>query len=125
MSWHQPIADGWQVIPRFRYYSQDKADFYQPVFDGDSGIDPSTGLFGAKNLASYSSDYRLAGFGTLSGGIKLSKEFTELKPLTQLKFQTGFEYYAHKAEYQLGGNNLGTFADFGYYLVTASFNLKF
>jgi Protein of unknown function (DUF3570) len=125
LSWHQPIADGWQVIPRFRYYSQDKADFYQPVFDGDSGIDPSTGLFGAKNLASYSSDYRLAGFGTLSGGIKLSKEFTELKPLSQLKFQTGFEYYAHKAEYQLGGNNQGTFADFGYYLVTASFNLKF
>jgi hypothetical protein len=114
MSWHQPIADGWQVIPRFRYYSQDKADFYQPYFDNGIG-----------NLAAYSNDYRLAGFGTISGGLKFSKEFIELKPFEQLKFQTGFEYYAHKAEYQLGGNNQGTFANFGYYLVTASFNMKF
>jgi Protein of unknown function (DUF3570) len=123
-SWHQPIADGWQVIPRFRYYSQDKADFYQPVFDGDIVFDSNFNA-SAKNLSAYSSDYRLAGFGTVSGGLKLSKEFTELKPFSQLKFQTGFEYYAHKAEYQLGGNNQGDFADFGYYLITASFNMKF
>jgi Protein of unknown function (DUF3570) len=114
LSWHQPIADGWQVIPRFRYYSQDRADFYQPVFSGTSA-----------DYASYSSDYRLAGFGTISGGLKFSKEINELKPFSQLKFQTGFEYYAHKAEYQLGGNNQGTFANFGYYLITAGFNLKF
>ena len=125
LSWHQPVADGWQIIPRFRYYSQNEAEFYQPVFDGGLIVDPNTGKAIAKNYAFYSSDYRLAGFGILSGGLKLSKEFTELQPLSQLKFQTSFEYYAHKAEYQLGGNNLGTFADFGYYLVTASVNLKF
>lgn len=113
-SWHQPIVDNWQIIPRFRYYSQDKADFYQPVFSGDS-----------TNYAAYSSDYRLAGFGAISGGIKLSKEFTEIKPFSQLKFQTGFEYYDHKAGYQLGGNNGGSFDSFSYTLVTASFNLKF
>jgi len=56
LSWHQPISDGWQVIPRFRYYSQDKADFYQPVFDGDLTADPNTGNSTAKNLAAYSSD---------------------------------------------------------------------
>lgn len=126
LSWHQPIADGWQVIPRFRYYSQDKADFYNPTFDGVVvTTDRNTQDFVLQNAAAYSSDYRLAGFGTFSGGLKFSKEFTELKPLSQLKFQTGFEYYSHKAEYQLGGNNLGTFDNFGYYLVTASFNLKF
>jgi hypothetical protein len=114
LSWHQPIADGWQVIPRFRYYSQDRADFYQPYFSN-----------GINNLAAYSSDYRLASFGTFSGGLKLTKEINELQPFKQLKFQAGFEYYDHKAAYQLGGNNLGTFADFNYYLVTASFNLKF
>jgi|GEM_PF-5009016 len=37
----------------------------------------------------------------------------------------GFEYYDHSAGYQLGGNNSGSFADFSYYLVTASINLKF
>ncbi|MEQ1739853.1 MAG: DUF3570 domain-containing protein [Methyloglobulus sp.] len=123
-SWHQPIADGWQVIPRFRYYSQDKADFYQPVFDGDVGFDSNFNTV-AKNLNAYSSDYRLAGFGTISGGLKLSKEINNLQPFTQLKFQTGFEYYARKAEYQLGGNSQGDFADYGYYLITAGFNLKF
>lgn len=111
-SWYQPIGDGWQLIPRFRYYSQDQADFYRPVFyNADAKY--------------YSSDYRLAGFGALSGGIKLSKEFTGIKHVSQLKFQTGFEYYEHKASYQLDGNSAGNFADFSYFLVTASFNLKF
>ncbi|MDP2901918.1 MAG: DUF3570 domain-containing protein [Methylovulum sp.] len=112
LGWHQPIGNGWQLIPRFRYYSQDRADFYQAV---------------GNNLKAtvYSSDYRLAGFGAISGGIKLAKEITDIKPLGQLKFQAGFEYYDHSAGYQLGGNNVGSFADFSYYLVTASFNLKF
>ncbi|MEQ1527981.1 MAG: DUF3570 domain-containing protein [Methylococcales bacterium] len=114
LSWQQPIAAGWQVIPRFRYYSQDSADFYQPVFAGTS----STHDF-------YSSDYRLAGFGAISGGIKLSKEFNQLKPLNHLKFQTGIEYYDHSASYQLGHTNLGNFTDFSYYLLTASVNLQF
>lgn len=114
LSWHQPIADGWQVIPRFRYYSQDRADFYAPVFSGSH-----------KNYSAYSTDYRLAGFGAISGGIKLSKTFTEVKSIEQLKFQTGVEYYDHSASYQLGGNNTGSFADFSYYLVNASISLKF
>ncbi|MDP2902252.1 MAG: DUF3570 domain-containing protein [Methylovulum sp.] len=113
-SWHQPIVAGWQVIPRFRYYSQDAADFYAPVFNGN-----------LSDFTVYSSDYRLAGFGALSGGIKISKELTELHSLHQLKFQAGIEYYDHKAAYQWGGDNLGPFADFSYYLVTASINLKF
>lgn len=123
-SWHQPIADGWQVIPRFRYYSQDKTDFYKPVFDGGfENVDFTTMTL--KNHEAYSSDYRLAGFGALSGGIKLSKEITKLKGFHSLKFQTGFEYYTHESGLQLGGNDQGSFADFNYYLVTASFNLKF
>ncbi len=112
VSWHQPIGNGWQLIPRLRYYSQDQADFYQAV---GNNLQATT----------YSSDYRLAGFGAISGGIKLAKEISDIKPLSQLKFQAGVEYYDHSADYQLGGNNTGSFADFSYYLVTASFNLKF
>lgn len=114
LSWHQPIGAGWQVIPRFRYYTQDSADFYAPVFAGT-----------ASQYQYYSSDYRLAGFGTLSGGLKFSKEVTGIPMVSGLKFQAGVEYYDHKAAYQLGGNSSGNFADFNYYLVTASFNLKF
>ncbi len=115
LSWHQPIAEDWQLIPRFRYYSQDQADFFRPVFDGDP-----------QQYKHYSSDYRLAGFGALSGGIKISKAFTELKSVSDLRFQAGIEYYDHRASYQLGSRAANhTFSDFSYYLVTASFNLKF
>lgn len=113
-SWHQPIVDEWQVIPSFRYYSQDSANFYQPVFSGKRS-----------DYSFYSSDYRLAGFGAFSGGLKFSKEITEIKPLNSFKFQTGFEYYNHKASYELGGNNGGSFDSFSYWLMTASVNLKF
>lgn len=112
VSWYQPVAYGWQLIPRFRYYSQNQADFYQLV-----GTNPSASF--------YSSDYRLAGFGGISGGLKISKEMTNVKRLNQLKFQAGVEYYDHSADYQLGGHSSGSLADFSYYLMTASFNLKF
>jgi hypothetical protein len=120
-SWHQPIVDDWHIIPKFRYYSQDKADFYQPIFNDT----PNNNYTGLASRTYYSSDYRLAGFGALSGGIKLSKELTHLKGLHSAKFQTGIEYYRHESGLQLGGNTQGSFADFNYYLVTASFNLKF
>ena len=113
-SWYQPVVNNWQIVPHVRYYSQNQADFYQAVFTGNSG-----------NYSAYSSDYRLAGFGVVSGGINLSKEFTRIKALNQLKFQTGIEYYDHKASYELGGNNSGTYGNFSYYLATASINLKF
>jgi hypothetical protein len=119
-SWHQPFAEGWQVIPRLRYYSQDSADFYEPVFDGAVSANATL-----KNTGAYSSDYRLAGFGTISGGVKLVKEFTEVKPLSHLQFQTGFEYYDHRSEFQIGGDSSGDFANFSYYLLTASVNLKY
>ncbi|MDD5227846.1 MAG: DUF3570 domain-containing protein [Methylococcales bacterium] len=115
LSWHQPIGAGWQVIPRFRYYSQDSANFYSPIFVGNK-----------KDFSAYSSDYRLAGFGAISGGLKIAKTFTELhKSIEQMKLQAGVEYYDHSASYQLGGNSLGSFTDFSYYLVNASINFKF
>lgn len=113
VSWHQPIMAGWQLIPRFRYYSQDQADFYRAVANSHS------------TATLVSSDYRLAGFGALSGGLKLSKTLTTLKHLREAKFQVGAEFYDHSASYQLGGNRLSDFADFSYYLFTASVNVKF
>lgn len=112
VSWHQPFADDWVIAPRVRYYSQDRADFYQIVGRNT-------------NAAYYSSDYRLQGFGAVSAGLHLSKEIKGLTPLSSLKFQVAGEYYNHSASYQLGGNNDGDFADFSYYLITGSFNLRF
>lgn len=112
LSWHQPILDDWQIIPRFRYYSQDAADFYQAV---------GTNL----NTRYYSSDYRLAGFGAISGGVRVSKAFNTPGLLSRAKFNAGVEYYQHSADYQWDGNGSNRFADFSYLLVTASFSLAF
>ena len=121
VSWHQPIVDDWQIIPRVRYYSQTKANFYAPYFDAttDAQLQP------VMNQSYYSSDYRLAGFGAISGGLKLTKEIKKIKHIDSLKFQTGFEYYNHNAGYEIGSNNNKTFDSFSYTMVTASFNLKF
>ncbi len=112
VSWHQPIINDWQIIPRFRYYSQDKADFYQPFFEGGD------------KAQYFTSDYRLADFGAFSGGVKVSKEINGLN-LNHLKFQAGIEYYNHNSSYQLGGRGHGNFDSFSYYQLTASINLKF
>lgn len=126
-SWHQPVVDDWQIIPRFRYYSQNEANFYQPVFNDsvNFNFNDTNNPITLANHSAYSSDYRLAGFGALSGGVKLSKEVTQFKSIGQLKFQSGFEYYVRQANYQMGGNSAESFADYNYYMVTASFNLKF
>ncbi len=41
----------------------------------------------------YSSDHRLSGFGSLSGGVTISKQFAK-----GLTLETGFEYYTHQGE---------------------------
>lgn len=113
LQWHQPIAGDWQIMPRFRYYTQDQADFYSAVFND-------------QNVGSvHSSDYRLAGFGTLGGGVKLSKNFQMSGFVKDIKLQAAFDYYDRKASYQIGGNHQGSFDDFGFYMVTASINVKF
>jgi hypothetical protein len=113
LNWQQPIIDDWLIMPRFRYYSQDQANFYRAVFDSSY----------TSNI--HSSDYRLAGFGALSAGIKLSKTFQMNGLIKNIKLQTAFDYYQRKASYQIGGSSKGSFDDFSFYMVTASINVKF
>ncbi len=114
VGWYQPIIDDWQLRTSMRFYTQSSANFYQPFFDSKD------------NLAYYSSDYRLASFGVLSGGVKLSKEIKSLFSSTSsLKFEGGIEYFDRKSSYSWSRNNGGSFDDFNYYLITASFKLRF
>ena len=108
LSWFQPLGDGWAVRPRVRYYSQTQADFYQPFF-----IDTA----GATN---FSSDYRLAEFGAISGGISLSKIF-----YGRLKLQAGVEYYSRQADLSLSSDADDSFADYDFTLVNASISYRF
>lgn len=107
-TWIQPIVSDWQLTPRVRYYSQNSADFYQPFFTSQ------------RSDGYYSSDYRLAGFGAVSGGVQLNKEFFD-----RLKVGFGIDFYQRQQGYGINGG-AGTAVDnFSFSMFSAGLNLKF
>ncbi|MBK8816773.1 MAG: DUF3570 domain-containing protein [Methylococcaceae bacterium] len=116
LDWVQPIGWGWQVTPRVRYYSQEAANFYTRLgrankIEGISLIIPQT---------SFSSDQRLSGYGTLSGGLTVSKQFAK-----GISMEAGFEYYSHQGNLKLGGGGEEDFADFDYWVANAALKVNF
>jgi hypothetical protein len=124
--WGQPVGGGWTITPRIRYYSQDAADFYQPFLISKQAyqnvdFDPETGeitftKFDPRLLpADFSSDHRLSGYGALSGGVTVEKEFAR-----GVSLEAGFEYYTHQSDLQLGGEGREDYTDFDYWTVNAA-----
>lgn len=72
----------------------------------------------AKLPEHFSSDHRLAGFGSLSAGITLEKEITR-----GLHLEAGVEYYTRRSALQWGGGEDGDFADFDFHMVSAGLRL--
>lgn len=117
-SWDQPVGYGWTITPRIRYYSQDAADFYQPIFYFNQA--KPTRKFGKIDfsklpISNFSSDQRLSGYGALSGGVTFSKQFAK-----GVNLEAGVEYYTHQGALKIGGGGEGDYADFDYYLVNAA-----
>ncbi len=73
----------------------------------------------AKLPAHYSSDQRLSGYGAISGGVTLSKQFAK-----GITLDLGFEYYSHQGSLKLGGGGEAAYADFNYWLANASVNVN-
>ncbi|MGH8588228.1 MAG: DUF3570 domain-containing protein [Gammaproteobacteria bacterium] len=127
-SYGQPLGRGWTVTPWVRYYSQDAADFYRPFVISrqaptrtvcDDAGNCREVPFNPKKLPDdFSSDHRLSGFGALSGGLIVSKEFA-----TGVRLEAGFEYYTHEGALKLGGGAEGDYADFSYYQFNAALNV--
>ncbi|MDD5265566.1 MAG: DUF3570 domain-containing protein [Methylococcales bacterium] len=69
--------------------------------------------------ANYSSDERLAGFGALSGGVTISKQFAK-----GLSLETGFEYYTHQASLKIGGGSANSFNNFDSWNVNAALKVN-
>jgi hypothetical protein len=65
-SWYQNLGDNWQITPSVRYYSQSDADFFSTVNDFSGAV------------ALNSSDYRLASYGAISGGLQVQTTIDEL-----------------------------------------------
>jgi len=128
--WVQPVGNTWTVTPRVRYYSQSAADFYAPyllskqafsksVFDKTTGTS-STVFFDPKQLpANFSSDQRLSGFGALSGGVTVNKQFSKAVSL-----EAGFEYYVHAGSLKLDGGGEGSYSDFNYFMANAALKVN-
>ncbi len=102
LSWNQPFPYGFMVSPNVRYYSQSQADFFAPYF-----LAPRADGY-------YSSDFRLSGYGSLSGGLTVSKQFAK-----GVSLEAGIEYYTHQGGLKLGGGGAGDYADYSYYLAHA------
>ena len=112
--YHQPLAKGWMLIPRVRYYTQSNADFYKVFYDAP------------RSDNNYSSDFRLARFGTLSGGLNLSKEWQGISKYTEsIKLELGFEYSSHAANLKLGGKTATDITDLEYVLFTSTIKVEF
>lgn len=98
-AWVQPLAPGWTLTPSLRFSSQRAARFYfDPVYDATLGA-PFPPGFGSAALPYYSADQRLAGFGALTVGLKLSHE---IAPRWTLDFSV--DRYEQRAGWRVGGS---------------------
>ncbi|MEQ1545212.1 DUF3570 domain-containing protein [Methyloglobulus sp.] len=80
------------------------------------GVKDKRVFYDPKKLpTNFSSDHRLSGYGTLSGGVTVAKQF--VKGLT---LETGFEYYTHQGSLKVGGGGEDAYADFDYWLANAT-----
>lgn len=121
VEWAQPFGAGWMFTPMVRYYTQTAAAFYTPYLVTEQGPYTTTasGMLAPFDLSKlppyYSSDYRLSAFGTLGGGLTLTRTFA--KGVTA---SLGYVYFQHSGNLKWGGGGEGSFADFGWWLVNAS-----
>lgn len=93
-------------------------------FDADGNLVDATELnlqpqlvsFDASKLpGNFSSDHRLSGFGSLSGGVIINKKFAK-----GVELEAAFEYYTRASAFKLGGNGHSSFADFDYYIANGA-----
>ncbi|MDP1558993.1 MAG: DUF3570 domain-containing protein [Nitrosomonas sp.] len=78
-------------------------------------VQPKSVPFNANKLPdNFSSDHRLSGYGSLSGGVTLNKQLVR-----GVELQAGFEYYTRASTLKLGGSGGTSFADFDFYVANA------
>jgi len=86
-TWNQELSNNWLLSSNLRYYMQDKADFYAPFFTTPR----ADGI--------YSSDYRLASYGSVLVGFKLEKTFS-----SNTSLDVSIEYYTRRGDLKISGD---------------------
>jgi hypothetical protein len=106
--WIQPLPYEIVLAPHVRYYTQSAASFYQTVYENPT----------AKGY--YSSDYRLANFGSVAGGIHINRTF-----LDKFQLGAGIELYQRTHAMSFMGGVGSSVDNFTFTLYSLNFNLKF
>ena len=127
LSYYQPLGDGWMIVPGGRYYTQSAADFYQPFFLFNQAFPvklprnpevPAQIDFSKIRIQHYSSDERLAGYGTLTAQLAIDKQLRD-----NLRVEVGADYSYRSGSLKLGSGGVQNFANLHSYTVYAT--LKF
>lgn len=94
----QPLRNGWTVTPLLRLYTQSEADFYIAV-GSEEKSNPETATKPPSDAVYFSEDQRLSAFGSLSFGLKVSKQLSS-DWLVDLKY----EHIEQRDEWCLNGH---------------------
>ncbi len=107
--WYQPLGSSpWTLIPRIRYYSQCKADFYSNDF-------PPT-----EDSQSYTADQRLSGFGSILFGLKLEREIQK-----DMGASLSFDYMQQRGLFKIDGPGSPGLDPFSAGILSLGFFVKF
>ncbi|MEQ1739474.1 MAG: DUF3570 domain-containing protein [Methyloglobulus sp.] len=99
-----------------QYFDEQNNDVTDAYNNGELSLYNQTQLFDRKKLPQhFSSDHRLSGYGALSGGVTLSKQFAK-----GVSLDLDFEYYTHQGSLKIGGGGEGNYADFDYWTANAA-----
>tara|TARA_Y100000814_G_scaffold179989_1_gene131529 strand:+ start:2325 stop:3473 length:1149 start_codon:yes stop_codon:yes gene_type:complete len=90
LEWYQKLGDNLILRPKYRYYSQNAADFYTLGLTG-TPIDPRESTPGV--APHYSADYRLGKFDTHTYGLKIIYNFWE-----KFSVDVALEHYEMKGK---------------------------
>ena len=109
--WVQPVGE-WTITPRFRYYTQNAASFYQPYFVFRQRFPQSPASANALDFSRmpveyWSSDQRLSAYGTRSLGLAVGRQLG-----SDVRLEVGLEEYLRAGWLKRGGGGDDGFADY-------------
>ena len=94
----QPLYKGWSVTPLLRLYTQSEADYYVSVGSAEKA-NPTKPTPPPVNAVYYSEDQRLSAYGSVTVGLKVSKQINK-DWLADVKY----EQYEQRAKWSWYGN---------------------
>ncbi len=117
LGWAQTFG-AWTLTPRLRYYTQTAADFHTPWLVSAQRYSNATPPSSALLPSHFSSDHRLAAFGSASAGLTVQRRFAR-----GLAVEAGLEYYTRAANLGASHGADSAYADFDFAMANLAFTV--